>query len=363
LDEADFEIVVVDDASTDGTAKLIDKLAREHGNIRKLSHPSNRGGGAARNTGIRNSYGRLIYCLDSDNFFGPGQPLKKMLEDIDAFGLDGVSFYERRFIVGNNHKHYESYFNEVTDRDIEPRELFADKAVLLDNFLYTKESYLRTKGYPEHHGFDTQCFEVRYLAAGNRVRACKDTIFYHRQAMGSKSYFEREYDKGNFSKNYLLIMEDVFGSLSPAAKEALLGFDIFSRSSMSDNLMLEMKRLQSKGLLFKSHSDGSDGRAALVPAYIERYESSLKSYNIGSYEEALKEIHLAIDSGLKGKIAEYHEQRCLMGKEGVQANDIDDMVSDMAMFTPKKQRLYKIYHRMPVVSRMIAIIIKWKKIK
>ena len=356
-----FEVVMVDDGSTDGTRDVMKKLAEAHKEIKLFYHNKNKGGGTTRNTGIKESSGDLIYCLDSDNFFGHNQPLKRMIKYVDESGLDGASFHERRFFIGNDFKHYDSYFNEVTDRDIELKDLFSDKAVLLDNFLYTRKSYLKTKGYPENHGFDTQCFEIRYLAAGNRARACKETIFYHRQAMGSHSYFEREYDKGNFSKNYFLIMEDMFGYLSPTAKDVLLNFDIFSRSSMKDNLALEMKKLQSKGQLFENRAERSIRNSPILPKYIEHYESSLKSYKIASYTEALKELRLAMDNGLKSKIAYYHEQRCLSGQRGVPANEIDKAVSEMKMFSTKKQRLYKTYHRIPIINRLVSNIIKWKE--
>jgi glycosyltransferase involved in cell wall biosynthesis len=361
--ENEFEIIMVDDSSTDQTFELITKLVKKHSNIIGMHHPTNRGGGAARNTGIKKSNGDFIYCLDSDNFFGHNRPLRRMVEYIKDSGLDGASFHERRFFVGNDFKHYDSYFNEATDRDIKLKDLFSDEAVLLDNFLYTKKSYLKTKGYPEYHGFDTQCFEVRYLAAGNRVRACRDTTFYHKQAMGSHSYFEREYDKGNFSKNYFLIMEDIFESLSPIAKDTMLNFDIFSRSSMDDNLMIEMKKLQSKGQLFKKLDGESTSNSSILPKYIEHYESSLKSYKIASYAKALKELRLAMDAGFESRIAYYHEQRCLSGQGGISPNEIDKTVSEMEMFSTKKQKLYKAYHRIPVVNRFISNIIKWKKAK
>ena len=61
----DFELLVVDDASTDGTGDLIGSYDDER--IRYFRHETNRGTSAARNTGLANSNGDYISFLDSDD--------------------------------------------------------------------------------------------------------------------------------------------------------------------------------------------------------------------------------------------------------------------------------------------------------
>lgn len=61
----DFEIIVVDDASTDDTQQQVKCFTDAR--IYYLSHVSNRGGGAARNTGIQAARGEFIAFLDSDD--------------------------------------------------------------------------------------------------------------------------------------------------------------------------------------------------------------------------------------------------------------------------------------------------------
>jgi glycosyltransferase involved in cell wall biosynthesis len=64
----DFEIVVVDDGSSDDPAAAISSIGDPR--IHFIRQP-NRGGGAARNTGIDNARGRFIAPLDSDDVFLP----------------------------------------------------------------------------------------------------------------------------------------------------------------------------------------------------------------------------------------------------------------------------------------------------
>ena len=63
----DFEIIIVDDGSTDATPKLVGILAEQDRRIHYLQHDTNRGAQAARNTGIRAAKGDWIAFLDSDD--------------------------------------------------------------------------------------------------------------------------------------------------------------------------------------------------------------------------------------------------------------------------------------------------------
>jgi glycosyltransferase involved in cell wall biosynthesis len=68
-DFTDFELIVVDDGSTDGTHASIS----DYGAAIRYIHQENRGVSAARNTGIRAARGELIALLDSDDTWLPGK--------------------------------------------------------------------------------------------------------------------------------------------------------------------------------------------------------------------------------------------------------------------------------------------------
>jgi glycosyltransferase involved in cell wall biosynthesis len=75
----DFEIIVVDDASVDNTEEAVKGF--DDPRIRYMRHEQNRGGSAARNTGIRAAKGKYIAFLDSDDRFEP----MKIAAQIDVF--------------------------------------------------------------------------------------------------------------------------------------------------------------------------------------------------------------------------------------------------------------------------------------
>jgi glycosyltransferase involved in cell wall biosynthesis len=76
----DFELIVVDDGSTDPTRSVLQPFGTR---IRFLLHEENRGVSAARNTGIRASQGPLIAFLDSDDYWLP----EKLEKQVGFFRL------------------------------------------------------------------------------------------------------------------------------------------------------------------------------------------------------------------------------------------------------------------------------------
>jgi len=65
----DFELIIVDDASQDNTAQVVDGLSDKR--IRYIRHEVNKGEAGARNTGVTNSKGEYIAFLDDDDEWLP----------------------------------------------------------------------------------------------------------------------------------------------------------------------------------------------------------------------------------------------------------------------------------------------------
>jgi glycosyltransferase involved in cell wall biosynthesis len=77
----DFDILIVDDASTDNTTTVLEQFHDPRLNY--IRHDRNRGGAATRNTGILAATGEWLVLLDADDFFHP-QKLEAHLRFIDA---------------------------------------------------------------------------------------------------------------------------------------------------------------------------------------------------------------------------------------------------------------------------------------
>lgn len=84
------EVIFVDDASSDGSVALIERLAQETGVVRCLRHRRNFGQSAAVATGFHGARGEWIGTLDGDGQNDPAD-LPKMLDAARELGVDCVT--------------------------------------------------------------------------------------------------------------------------------------------------------------------------------------------------------------------------------------------------------------------------------
>lgn len=63
----DYEVVLVDDGSTDSSGTICDRYVESHSNFRVI-HKKNEGLGPTRNAGMKAANGKFIYHCDSDDW-------------------------------------------------------------------------------------------------------------------------------------------------------------------------------------------------------------------------------------------------------------------------------------------------------
>lgn len=105
-----LEIIVVDDNSCDKTENVIKKYIEMDTRVKYIKHKKNLGGGASRNTGIKNSKGEYIAFLDSDDVWRLDK-IEKQLECfrrnqslIAVFCNYEMVQFETGKLLGNNNK-------------------------------------------------------------------------------------------------------------------------------------------------------------------------------------------------------------------------------------------------------------------
>jgi glycosyltransferase involved in cell wall biosynthesis len=95
------EIIIIDDGSSDGTRKLLKKIAAKNPSIKLIFQKTNQGKGAALKRGILESKGDVVVVQDADLEYDP-QEYKRLLYPIERGHADVV--YGSRFIGGEPHR-------------------------------------------------------------------------------------------------------------------------------------------------------------------------------------------------------------------------------------------------------------------
>lgn len=140
----DFELIVIDDGSTDNTQTVLQSFTDSR--LVYLSHQQNRGVSAARNTGIRASRGAYIAFQDSDDEWWPTK-LARQLAAFERRGLDTAVVFSQFQFVKNNTSRFVPAANEEMEGNIY-------KKLLRNNFITTQAAMVRRVSLDQSGLFD-----------------------------------------------------------------------------------------------------------------------------------------------------------------------------------------------------------------
>ena len=223
LPASDYEIILVDDGSTDGCGMLCDTLAAEHGHIRAI-HQRNRGLSGARNAGIPVASGTYVMFVDSDDFLCPNVlgTLVGLMEskelDILRFNyqnvnMDGAVFEPNKYV-----KPFVDYSDVVCDGEtfLNERLGFACYAW---QFL-AKASILRQEGngFKEGIYFEDVEWTPRILLQARRVASTDTLVYNYLFRTGSIARNTDHEKKRKAIRDKMTILEG-FAALKPQVKD------------------------------------------------------------------------------------------------------------------------------------------------
>jgi teichuronic acid biosynthesis glycosyltransferase TuaG len=126
----DWEMLVVDDASTDASAELVAEGARRDPRVRLVRSRQNRGAGEARNVALAQAKGRYVAFLDGDDAWAP----RKLEVQLEFMASSGIAFSytgSRRVDAAGN-----------LIRDVRPRPRFTYRDLLKDTGIVTSSVIL-----------------------------------------------------------------------------------------------------------------------------------------------------------------------------------------------------------------------------
>ncbi|MEV4801832.1 CDP-glycerol glycerophosphotransferase family protein [Nonomuraea sp. NPDC049421] len=177
----DLEVIIADDASTDGTPEVARRLAASDPRVRYLRRQANSGGcGAPRNDGIDAARSPYVMFLDSDDEL-PRHACKSLLAEIERTGAEFVAGQISRLHESNGRlrPYYPSLFarRRVVEGIRREPELFLDS--FSTNKLYDvrllRENMLR---FPEDIHYEDHVFATELYAVTRRF-AVVPWVVYH----------------------------------------------------------------------------------------------------------------------------------------------------------------------------------------
>jgi glycosyltransferase involved in cell wall biosynthesis len=107
---SDYEVIVVNDGSSDYTADMLEELERVYPQVRIVTHPQNRGYGAALRSGFSNATKEWIFYTDGDGQYDPRELadlVNAVQEDTDIVNGYKIERHDplHRVIIGRVYHH------------------------------------------------------------------------------------------------------------------------------------------------------------------------------------------------------------------------------------------------------------------
>ncbi|NVK33879.1 MAG: glycosyltransferase family 2 protein [Rhodobacteraceae bacterium] len=156
-----IEVIVIDDASTDGTADIVEKTFQSEPRVKLLRQSVNQGPSAARNRGLDAATGEWIGLLDSDDLWLPDRS-KRLLEHADQadFIADNLMGYDVSAAAESG-----PVYQDLSDRQLTLSDFLLPRAWDQHDFGYLQP--LLRRSFVDSH-------DIRYRT---QVRAGEDLLF------------------------------------------------------------------------------------------------------------------------------------------------------------------------------------------
>lgn len=146
-----FEILIIDDASTDDSLQIINKFDKQDARIKVTRLRKNRGSGAVRNLGLKKAIGKYVWFIDSDDWIEKNA-LQELFDYVSETSCDIVYFgtqkmgSKKKIVFPKFEKHYPNFFKDglKTLKGIHPMvwcSIFSRSFLFKNKILFPKGIY------------------------------------------------------------------------------------------------------------------------------------------------------------------------------------------------------------------------------
>ncbi|MDY6902826.1 MAG: glycosyltransferase family A protein [Cyanobacteriota bacterium] len=220
----DFELLVIDDGSTDNTRDIVRDFCQQDSRIRLISQ-ENQGVSVARNSGIKMARGKYIAFLDSDDLWLPNK-LARHVEHLQANPNLGLSFARVEFVTFDG-KSTGNYSNPRMV-NISAKDLYEENAAVTPSNAVINRTALEQVG-----GFDGELsgaadaeLFLRLKCHGWEVEGINEVLVLYRTSLGgmSSQLYKMEEDWNRLSQKAGVYAPELIQHHYKQAKAMLLRY-------------------------------------------------------------------------------------------------------------------------------------------
>lgn len=229
---SDFEVILVNDGSTDKSGEIAEKLAKKYVNVRAY-HKENKGAASARNKGISEAHGKYILFIDGDDTISDN-----LLEKVDSavnkedqgMIIYGMSFnyfrheklersekkscrHEEEYNVNRIFEEYNSFFDDNALSSA-CNKVFLSETIRIHNLQFNEKMTL----------YEDYDFVLRYLMYVEKVYCIAEPLYHYRHDLENMHLNSRVHDLDKLRQNLqaLLMTSNEVSKKRPAVSQPML---------------------------------------------------------------------------------------------------------------------------------------------
>ena len=179
---SDFEILVVDDCSTDGSADVIKTVALNESRLRFFQQEINQGVAKARNRALKEAVGRYIAYLDSDDLWAP-EKLERQIVYMTEHGAGACFTSYETIEEDGTHRNYVHVPDSISYKQYLKNTVTCSHSLLFDTSIVDK-ALLIMPDIRRGQDFATWC---QVMKAGHVLYGLDEPLAKYRKCAGSLS--------------------------------------------------------------------------------------------------------------------------------------------------------------------------------
>ena len=234
---SNWELLIVDDGSTDTSAKIVKHYADNDSRIQLISNHGN-GIIEALKTGYKHAKGTFITRMDSDDIMSTNK-LEQMQQSLQVHGVGHLALGQVKYFsksgIGDGYKRYEAWLNTLTSKGSNFEEIYKECVIPSPCWMVYKTDFDRCDGfnsdiYPEDYDL-----AFRFYKQGLKCIPSNEVLHHWRDYAVRTSRVDAHYAENSF----LELKVNFFLECSKVSKKKLILWGAGSKGKKVAQLLIE----------------------------------------------------------------------------------------------------------------------------